>query len=258
RGRDGPDEPAAVQCPCRADRRLAAERGRGPRDGHETTRVAQDRGARRSGRGGRPSPRQARDGQRLSRHDGANRQRREQTAQREDADPGGPLSPTIARLTGLHDSDLVGAPSPAEAVAAFVAFARRNGEIPWVVGHNVGFDLAFLERHGFPADAPRLDTADLASILLPSAASYALQRLAADAAIVPDAAHRALDDALTSALVLGDLARRVRALPPLIVAELASFAPLLGDATGAFFADAASDVARNAWMQDASGEARGV
>jgi len=174
------------------------------------------------------------------------------------ADPGGPLSPTIARLTGLHDSDLVGAPSPAEAVAAFVAFARRNGEIPWVVGHNVGFDLAFLERHGFPADAPRLDTADLASILLPSAASYALQRLAADAAIVPDAAHRALDDALTSALVLGDLARRVRALPPLIVAELASFAPLLGDATGAFFADAASDVARNAWMQDASGEARGV
>ena len=86
--------------------------------------------------------------------------------------------------------------------------------------------------------------------MLPSAASYALQRLAADAAIVPDAAHRALHDALTAALVLGDLARRLRTLPPLLLAEIASFASLFGPATADFFRDAATDAARRGWLDD--------
>src|SRR5207245_6753690 len=118
------------------------------------------------------------------------------------ADPGRPLTPPIRRLTGINDEDLRGAPSSREAVAEFVGFAFRDGT-PCFVGHNVGFDISFLERAGMPTGAESLDTAELASILLPSASSYALQRLAADAVIVPDAAHRALDDAITSALVLG-------------------------------------------------------
>src|SRR5207302_10223443 len=126
-----------------------------------------------------------------------------------------------------------------EAVALFVSFAFRDGA-PCFVGHNVGFDVSFLERAGMPGGAQTLDTAELASILLPSAASYALQRLAADAAIVPDAAHRALDDAITSALVLGHLAGIARGLPALILSEIAAFAELLGPATAEFFNDASS------------------
>jgi DNA polymerase-3 subunit epsilon/ATP-dependent DNA helicase DinG len=122
-----------------------------------------------------------------------------------------------------------------------------------LVGHNVGFDVTFLERAGIPLGAERIDTADLASILLPSAASYALQRLAADAAITPDAAHRALDDAITSALVLGHLARLARELPALILSEIAAFAELLGPATAEFFKDAASDALQTAWADDARG-----
>jgi len=106
------------------------------------------------------------------------------------ADPGRPLTPPILRLTGIRDEDLHNAPSTRDAVALFVAFAFRYGA-PCFIGHNVGFDVSFLERAGMPVGAERLDTAELASILLPSASSYALQRLAADAAIVPDAAHRA-------------------------------------------------------------------
>ena len=104
------------------------------------------------------------------------------------ADPGRPLTPPIVRLTGIRDEDLRNAPSSQEAVALFVSFAFRDGA-PCFVGHNVGFDVSFLERAGMPGGAQTLDTAELASILLPSAASYALQRLAADAAIVPDAAR---------------------------------------------------------------------
>ncbi|MDE3113154.1 MAG: hypothetical protein KGK34_09460 [Chloroflexota bacterium] len=132
-------------------------------------------------------------------------------------------------------------------MARFVAFL---GEDATLVGHNVGFDAAFLERAGMPPGLPRLDTAELASILLPTAPSYALQRLAADEAIVPEAAHRAIHDALTCAGVLGALARRARALPPLVLEECAAQASLLGPAYATFFADAL----RSSWAADESAE----
>ncbi len=166
------------------------------------------------------------------------------------ADPGRPLTPPIMRLTGIRDDDLRGAPSSPEAVALFVAFAFRDGP-PCFVGHNVGFDISFLERAGMPIGAATLDTAELASMLLPSASSYALQRLAADAAIVPDAAHRALDDAITSALVLGHLARVARELPALVLSEIAALSELLGPSTAEFYRDAAGTATRDAWSEDA-------
>jgi DNA polymerase-3 subunit epsilon/ATP-dependent DNA helicase DinG len=165
------------------------------------------------------------------------------------ADPGRPLTPPILRLTGIRDEDLRHAPSSQEAIALFVAFAFRDGP-PCFVGHNVGFDVSFLERAGMPTGSETLDTAELASILLPSASSYALQRLAADALITPDAAHRALDDAITSALVLGHLARVARELPLVILSEIAALAELLGPSTADFFREAASTATRDAWSGD--------
>ena len=162
------------------------------------------------------------------------------------ADPGRPLTPPILRLTGIRDDDLRGAPSSSEAVALFVDFAFRDGP-PCFVGHNVGFDVSFLERAGMPPGSETLDTAELASILLPSASSYALQRLAADAAILPDAAHRALDDAITSALVLGHLARAARELPALVLSEIVALSELIGPSTAEFFRDAAGSATRDAW-----------
>ena len=165
------------------------------------------------------------------------------------ADPGRPLTPPILRLTGIRDEDLHNAPSTRDAVALFVAFAFRYGA-PCFIGHNVGFDVSFLERAGMPVGAERLDTAELASILLPSASSYALQRLAADAAIVPDAAHRALDDAITSALVLGHLARAARDLPADVLREIAALSELIGPSTAEFFRDAAGTATRYSWSAE--------
>jgi predicted DnaQ family exonuclease/DinG family helicase len=169
------------------------------------------------------------------------------------ADPGRPLTPPILRLTGIRDEHLRGAPSSVDAVALFVAFAFRDGP-PCFVGHNVGFDVSFLEHAGMPIGSDTLDTAELASILVPSASSYALQRLAADASIVPDAAHRALDDAITSALVLGHLARVARDLPADILGEVAALAELLGPSTGEFFRDAAGSATRHVWNDDTKGQ----
>src|SRR3989475_3754688 len=161
------------------------------------------------------------------------------------ANPGRPLTPPILRLTGIRDDELQHAPSSSEAVALFEAFAFRDGP-PCFVGHNVGFDISFLERAGMQTGCERLDTAELASILLPSASSYALQRLAADAAIVPDAAHRALDDAITAALVLGHLSRAMRALPPPLPPQLAPGASPLGPGAPPSLPDARRAAGRHA------------
>jgi predicted DnaQ family exonuclease/DinG family helicase len=64
---------------------------------------------------------------------------------------------------------------------------------------------------------------------------------------VPDAAHRALDDAITSALVLGHLARVARELPALVLSEIAALSELLGSSTAEFFRDAAGSATRYAW-----------
>ncbi|MDE3100911.1 MAG: hypothetical protein KGJ98_01615 [Chloroflexota bacterium] len=165
-------------------------------------------------------------------------------------DPGRALARAIARLTGISDADLSGAPSLDEAMPLFVAFI---GDDPTLVGHNVGFDAAFLERAGMAVGLRRLDTAELASILLPTAPSYALQRLAADEAIVPEAAHRAVHDALTCASVLTALSRRARSLPPLVLEECAGQASLLGPAYASFFERAL----RSVWAGGRSAAAGG-
>lgn len=159
-------------------------------------------------------------------------------------DPGRPVGAAITRLTGIRDGDLAGAPRIDIAIAAFLRFAGPNA---CFLGHNVDFDLGFLERAGLPPGAERLDTADLASIVLPQAPSYALQRLAADARIDPGSAHRALDDAVTCAAVLGTLAGAARALPADVLAEAQAYAPLLGAATAEFFAAALATAVHRAW-----------
>ncbi|MFN2519541.1 MAG: helicase C-terminal domain-containing protein [Candidatus Limnocylindria bacterium] len=158
-------------------------------------------------------------------------------------DPGRPLPPAIGRLTGIADAHLAGAPQPSEAVSAFAAFAKDA----WLAGHNVAFDVAFLERQGLAPGAVCLDTVELASILYPGAPSYALQSLAADTAIDAGSAHRALDDALTCGALLGVLLDRARGLDPLILEEATAHAAFLGPASAAFFASALRTAVRGSW-----------
>ncbi|HUQ42419.1 MAG TPA: exonuclease domain-containing protein, partial [Candidatus Limnocylindrales bacterium] len=161
-------------------------------------------------------------------------------------DPGAALAPVITRLTGIRDADLLAAPPADVALTRLDEFLGGST----VVGHNVSFDLAFLERGGSrPRDL--LDTVELASILMPTAPTYALQALAAASDIHPEAAHRALDDALTSAAVLAVLAARARQLPRAVLEEAVSYAALLGPAFVEFFTDALASVVKHAWNVDA-------
>ena len=119
-------------------------------------------------------------------------------------DPGVPVPPFITELTGISDDMLRGAPALHAVVPAFVEFV--GGAV--MVGHNVAFDLGFLDsalgrcRLG-PLPNPCVDTLALARRLVRDMASdCALATLAAALRLEHRPAHRALADALATADLL--------------------------------------------------------
>lgn len=130
--------------------------------------------------------------------------------------PGRPLTPYITQLTGITDAMLAGAPRLVRVLPALLDFV---GDDP-VVGHNVAFDVAFLNRHGALTRNPALDTYDLASVLLPTAARYRLSALAQVLGVVPEAAHRALPDARTTSQIYSRLLVMASDLPREVLQEI--------------------------------------
>ncbi len=110
------------------------------------------------------------------------------------------------QIHGLTDADVAAAPTAAEVLTKFAAWASDTP----VVAHNVGFDLPFVLRH-MPSEAnwqPKAvyDTLELAYQLYPDAGSYKLGDLVRfvfgrDHA----AAHRAMPDAEATAELFIDL-----------------------------------------------------
>lgn len=128
-------------------------------------------------------------------------------------DPGMPVPLAVQRLTGLSDRDLLGSPSPQEAMAQFADFCEGAR----LVAHGGVFDMAFcsaLVPQAFGANRPVFDTLDLARILLPLAVSHSLPLLSVQLDIAHDRPHRALSDAETTWQLfrhLADLAERMPA-----------------------------------------------
>jgi DNA polymerase-3 subunit epsilon len=142
--------------------------------------------------------------------------------------PAGPIPPDITELTGITDAMVSPAPPPADALRAFLAFAR--GAV--LVAHNAPFDLGFLTGACRAAglDWPRaavLDTAVLARLLLGSdqVPDCKLATLAAYFAAATEPCHRALADARATADVLLGLLGAAAAAAPEV-------RPLAGAAVG--------------------------
>ena len=131
------------------------------------------------------------------------------------------------QMHGITDKEVKGAPTPKEAAEQFLKFAGDA----ILVGHNVGFDLGFLEEalgDGFRFEPGHyLDTLVLAREGYPDwAESYKLGELARFFGIELKDAHRALPDAeATAQLVLtfaGDLPNRLETLTEGIEAAVRS------------------------------------
>ena len=115
--------------------------------------------------------------------------------------PGVRIPSFIAQFTGITQDMVATAPQAHEALPGFLSFVE--GAI--VVGHNVGFDIGFLNYEAqllgqsFPIDG--LDTIPLARRFLPGLRRFKLDNVANHLKIAPSNRHRALGDAKVTAAV---------------------------------------------------------
>ena len=131
--------------------------------------------------------------------------------------PGRTVPPFITELTGITNADVRGAPGARQATLKLQDFVGHDP----VIGHNISFDLSFLNQHGVLARNLAIDTFELASILVPHAGRYTLQNLVHELGITLSAqTHRALDDArMTHGLFVALLERAVQ-LPQATLEEI--------------------------------------
>ena len=137
----------------------------------------------------------------------------------------------ISALTGISDVEVRNAPRFLEIAKELEAFV---GNSP-IVGHNVRFDLGFLQRAGLFQYNEVVDTYELASVLMPTASRYNLGALGKQLGILLPATHRALDDAKVTMAAFNRLFEIARELPVEVVAEIVRLSePLEWDAAWLF------------------------
>lgn len=127
-------------------------------------------------------------------------------------DPMRPISEAALAIHGISASELRGKPRLEEVLAPLQRFVE--GSI--IIGHNVAFDMRFLELKG-PGTGiwfrnPVLDTLLLARLVHPHQENHSLEAIAARLGIPLTERHTAVGDALTTAQIF-------LALLPLLVAR---------------------------------------
>ncbi len=122
-------------------------------------------------------------------------------------DPQCEIPPFIERLTGINNEMVEGALSLEEVRERFMQFLEPDDII---CGHNIQFDIGFLQAKGFDLPNVSLDTFSLAQILLPDEPSYSLEVLTEKYEIEHENAHRALADVQANAELLRILIAEVQ------------------------------------------------
>lgn len=122
----------------------------------------------------------------------------------------------ITGLTGINDAMVRQAPSILDVVGELASFI---GECP-ILGQNIKFDLAFLKKFDFFEHNQKIDTYEMASVLLPSANRYNLGALGQYFNIPFSTTHRALDDARLTKAVFLKLEAMISQLPMDVLGEI--------------------------------------
>ena len=137
----------------------------------------------------------------------------------------------ITGLTGIDDAMLRHAPRLRDVAHELEAFV---GDAP-IVGHNVRFDVGFLQKQIPFAYNEIIDTYELAAVLLPNASRYNLGSLGKELGILLPATHRAMDDAKVTMAAFNKLYQMAHELPLDLLAEIVRLSePLTWDANYVF------------------------
>jgi len=130
--------------------------------------------------------------------------------------PGRHIPEFITGLTGISDEMVRQAPSIRDVLDELAAFI---GDSP-ILGHNIQFDLSFFKKYKLFELNERIDTYEMAAVLMPSASRYNLGSLGQQLGVALPATHRALDDARATHGVFVRLFAQARELPPDLLAEI--------------------------------------
>ena len=137
----------------------------------------------------------------------------------------------ITGLTGISDEMVRQSPRINDVLPDLAAFI---GDAP-ILGHNIKFDLSFFQKHKLFELNDRLDTYEMAAVLMPAASRYNLGALGQQLGIPLPATHRALDDARVTAAAYNILFERACELPLDLLAEIVRDAePIEWDGAWAF------------------------
>jgi len=130
--------------------------------------------------------------------------------------PGRHIPEFITNLTGINDEMVRQAPRIRDVLEELTAFI---GDSP-ILGQNIQFDLSFFKRYGLFTLNERIDTYEMAAVLMPSASRYNLGALGQALGIPLPASHRALDDARVTHAVFQRLLTQAKELPLELLAEI--------------------------------------
>ncbi len=104
------------------------------------------------------------------------------------------LSGFIIDLTGITQEDVDRGADWERVKPMLTEFIGSHA----ILGHNVGFDAAFLRNNGIKPTGGSYDTSEMARIVMPNGPEYGLGRLSERFELVHDNPHRALSDALAT------------------------------------------------------------
>jgi len=130
--------------------------------------------------------------------------------------PGRRVPSFITQLTGISNQMVANAPPMSDVRAELQDFV---GDAV-IIGHNVRFDLSFLQRQRLFSYNETIDTYEMASVLMPNASRYGLGSLASQLVVPLPATHRALDDALVTHGVYMRLHDKALDLPLEVLADI--------------------------------------
>ncbi|RMH02173.1 MAG: hypothetical protein D6706_00720 [Chloroflexi bacterium] len=158
--------------------------------------------------------------------------------------PQRPIPPQITRLTGITNSMVTDAPTMFN-VRSRLRQVLGNHVL---VGHNVRFDLGFLQAESLATRNLAIDTLTLATILVPEAGRYGLDALSRHLNLPrPEGgqSHRALDDAILTVELFLALWERALQLPPILLQEIVEAGRRINWPETIFFEEALTAVTGN-------------
>lgn len=132
-----------------------------------------------------------------------------------------PLTPFVTQLTGITEKEVQESGKNLQDILAEVI--EKIGDAT-IIGHNIDFDINFLKSNGVPLEKnKRIDTHELARILLPGEESFSLEAITYKYNLTHENAHRAMSDVEACIQLWPILLEKIKALPQNAIPNFSEF-----------------------------------